>query len=124
VTIRWLRARDGKVVGLNNTLGGWAPVDSGAYVSQRIAAQFYESDYCAILNGESVTADVRVDDGAGHIATAQITLRVQGWSADSSPLTLPSEQACCADYTNRTCWPEGAPDAGGADASGVDASGD
>jgi hypothetical protein len=58
-----------------------------------------------------------------HVTDASVDVTVRGWSADTSSADRDARARCCADFTNRVCWPNGAPADAAVDAP-MDASDD
>jgi hypothetical protein len=119
VRLEVIRASDGVVVGFSRFGGNhWNELADapGVYSSVPMAAAIDEDQYCPLVHGGMVRIAVQLDDQMGHVLNGTVAVTIDSWTPDASPTERASREACCADYTNTMCWPNGPPDAGGLDA--------
>lgn len=117
VQLRLVRTSDQVPVGTSQLAAArWVerPGHPGTYTSGALLALVEDDQYCSIVRHGEVRLEVRVDEGRGRVAEAAVTLSVRGWSADSRVALRDARILCCADDTNRRCWPNGPPDGGAA----------
>jgi hypothetical protein len=107
------RASDGAVVGFSQFAGSaWTalPGSPGTFTSVPMAAAIEPDQYCQLVHGGNIRVSVSVDDTMGHMVSGMVSLTIDGWTPDASPTERSAREACCADYSNTMCWPNGPPD--------------
>lgn len=91
--------------------------DPGLYSSWDYLVVVDDGLYCALAGGGVVRLHVRVDDRTGRVVERSVLVTVRGWASGTDPVLRAAREACCANPSNRRCYPNGPPpgDAGSRD---------
>ncbi len=91
--------------------------EPGLYATWDYPVVIDDGQYCALVNGAPARLHVRVDDRAGRVIERSVAILVRGWASGTDPGLRAAREACCANTSNRRCYPNGPPtgDAGSRD---------
>jgi hypothetical protein len=87
----------------------WNVVDAQTRASEWLAVQVQPNDVCRYFSGGRITAEVHVVEASGRRADVEYNVTVMGWVSTTPPAFRQSFEACCADFQNLRCYPNGPP---------------
>lgn len=105
-----LRRPDRSVIAFAVNNGNtWNRLDSSTHSTEWLAVQVQPNDVCRYFNGGTLTADVHLVEASGRRVDAEFSLVGNGFVPTTSEAFRQSFAACCANYNNLRCYPNGPP---------------